>query len=119
MWNDYLFLVGLLSAAFVVGYGLYLALNFSFPGNRKSQPEEIPISPNSGYTTDLSGLSERVHHIRQEYAAERPTMPQSFKRKLRVEHKREEIEHLAYFHHPATLENAQEEHHHPLPLLLA
>ena len=65
--------------------------------------EEPPISESDGSpgtAIDASPLCDRLQHVRQDYLAERPAGPQSFKQPLLVEGKRAEVARQAFFQKP-------------------
>ena len=64
--------------------------------------EPMPGKANEtpGKAIDASPLCDRLQHVRQDYLAERPAAPQSFKQPLLVESKRVKVAKRAFFQKP-------------------
>jgi hypothetical protein len=70
-----------------------------------------PLQPgDEGKAINTTALSERLQHVREDYAAGLAHQSPDFKRALAVERKREEIAKLAFFQEAPPPETPEEEH---------
>jgi hypothetical protein len=108
MMKDYLITMGVLFAVYCL-----IRRVFILP------PLPKHPRPMLGKGIDVTDVSERVKHLREELKENKvPGTHPDFKRALRVESKREEIAKLAFFQTPHPQPSEDSEHGHPLNLIL-
>ena len=97
-WPAYFLTMGILFAIYcVVRFSIWDGKDLREPSFTSPRQEGPP-----GNGIDAAGLSQRLHHIRQDYTAELPASTAAFKKPILVEQKRRELEKLSFFRRPAT-----------------